>query len=193
MFFVIIAMAMMFAGGVQQVYAKGKAAPVRALEFEIGAGMVSPTNKLDFDKNRVGYNINAELRCNFKTHPFDIGLRVDGGTFHRTLKLNKDLFKFRSLNVMAVFDWNINRKGIFSPYLGIGIGGGLTSNQGMSIKDVANQPFKETVSSAAFCVMPRVGVEIFHRARATLYYKHIKDANSHFGLSVGIVFGGGRK
>ena len=81
MFFVIIALAMMFAGGVQQVYAKGKAAPVRALEFEIGAGMVSPTNKLDFDKNRVGYNINAELRCNFKTHPFDIGLRVDGGTF----------------------------------------------------------------------------------------------------------------
>ena len=170
-----------------------KAAPVRLLELEIGAAMVTPSAKLDFDKNKVGYNVEAELRCNFKSRPFDIGLRIDGDTFNRQLKVNKDLFKFRSLSAVVVFDVNINRKGVFSPFIGVGVGGGLTSNEAMRFKDVVNKPIKETVNSAAFTIMPRVGVEIFHRARVSLYYKYIKETNSHFGLSVGYVIGGGRK
>ena len=177
----------------QQAAAEGNAARVRALEIELGAAMITPTDKIDFDKNKVGYNIDVELRYNLKSHPFDIGLRLDGNTFNRELKVNKDLFKFRSLNAMVVADWNINRKGIFSPFFGVGIGGGLTSNESMSIKDVTNQPLKQTVNSAAFCIMPRVGVELFHHYRLTFYYKYLESANSHFGLSVGFVIGGGRK
>ena len=122
----------------QQAAAEGKAARVKALEVEIGVGMISPTNKIDFDKNKVGYNILAELRYNFKSYPFDIGLRLDGNTFNRELKVNEDMLKFRSLCAMAVFDCNINRKGIISPFLGVGIGGGVVSNEAMKIKDVTN-------------------------------------------------------
>lgn len=190
--FIVLLLALCCA--VQQVAARGSAAPVRALELEIGAAMITPTAKeIDFDKNKVGYNIDVELRYNLQSQPFDIGLRLDGNTFNRELKVNKDLFKFRSLSAMVVADWNINRKGIFSPFLGIGVGGGLTSNEAMKIKDVTNQPLKETVNSATFTVMPRVGVELFHRARVTFYYKYLKETNSHFGLSVGYVIGGGRK
>ena len=193
----ILLLALVFVGG-QDVAAKccaGKcnAAPVRALELEIGVGMITPSNKIDFDKNRVGYNLLAEARYNFKKLPLDVGLRVDGDAFNREVKLDKNLFKFRSLNALLVFDLNINRKGIFSPFIGVGIGGGITSNQAMAIKDVTNQPIKQTVKGAAFCCTPRVGVELFHRARVTLYYKYQKLTNSHYGLSAGFVIGGGRK
>ena len=191
--FLIVFLLAMFCTVGQQAAAEGKAARVKALEVEIGVGMISPTNKIDFDKNKVGYNILAELRYNFKSYPFDIGLRLDGNTFNRELKVNEDMFKFRSLCAMAVFDCNINRKGIISPFLGVGIGGGVVSNEAMKIKDVTNQPFKDTVNEAAFTVMPRVGVEIFHRARVTFYYKYVNETNAHFGLSAGFVFGGGRK
>ncbi len=189
----IVIMLLLSCFAAQQVVAKCPAKRVRAIEFEIGAGMITPTNKIDFDRNKVGYNIFAELRYNHKSRPFDIGLRLDGDTFNRELKVDKNLFKFRSLNAMVVADWNINRQGVFSPFLGVGIGGGLTSNEAMSFKDVTNQPFKETINRAAFTIMPRVGVELFHRARVTFYYKYLKNTNSHFGLSAGFVIGGGCK
>ena len=184
--------------GAQDVAAKccaGKysAAAVRALELEVGVGLITPENKIDFDKNKVGYNLLAEARYNFKKLPLDVGLRLDGDAFNREIKLNKDIFKFRSFNALVVFDLNINRKGVFSPFIGVGLGGGITSNQAMGIKDVANQPIKQTVQGAAFCCTPRVGVELFHRARVTLYYKYQKKTNSHYGLSAGFVIGGGRK
>lgn len=187
--FIFIVLALLFVGR-GELTAGVSAARVRALELEIGAAMISPTDRLNFDKNTVGYNIAAELRYNFKTRPFDIGLRVDGDTFNRKLELNKESFKFRSLNAMVLFDLNINRKGVISPFLGVGIGGSLISNQqAISFGDVT----KKSVEGAAFCLMPRVGVELFHRARVTLFYKYIKTANSHFGLSAGFVIGGGRK
>lgn len=45
----------------------------------------------------------------------------------------------------------------------------------------------------SFCFMPRVGVELFHRLRFTFDYKLQEKANRHFDLTVGFVFGGGRK
>ena len=194
---VFVLLALVVIGG-QDVVAKccaGKfnAAPVRALELEIGVGAITAAKKLDFDKNKVGYNLLAEVRYNLKRLPLDVGVRLDGDMFNRQMTIDKNMFKFRSFNALLVFDLNINRKGIFSPFIGLGIGGGVTSNQAMTIKDVANQPIKETVNGAAFCCTPRVGVELFHRARVTLYYKHHKRANSHYGLSAGFVIGGGRK
>ena len=94
---------------------------------------------------------------------------------------------------MAVFDWNINRTGQFAAFLGLGIGGGLVSNDAVRIQDILAKPIKQTVDEAAFVIMPRIGVELFHRARVTFYYKYNKQENAHFGLSVGLAIGGGRK
>ncbi|MBQ9137252.1 MAG: hypothetical protein IJX65_01280 [Alistipes sp.] len=171
-------------------------APVKALEVELGGGIASPTNRLEFDKNKVGYNLLAEVRCNFRRRPFDIGLRVDGNTFNRQWASDQNQeysFKFSSINMMAVFNLNINRKGAVSPFIGVGIGGALTSNEPLTLQAITNQPIKQTVKAAEFCVMPRIGFELFHHVRLTFFYKYLKDANSHFGLSAGVVFGGGRK
>lgn len=189
--FVLIAILSLCAMG--EVAAKSYASSVRALEFEVGAAMVSPAQRLDFDRNKVGFNIHGEVRYNFKYHPFDVGLRVDGDKFNRRFDLSAENFKFRSFNAMAVFDWNINRAGQFAAFVGLGIGGGLVSNDAVRIQDILAQPIKQTVDEAAFVIMPRVGVELFHRARVTFYYKYNKQENAHFGLSVGLAIGGGRK
>lgn len=47
--------------------------------------------------------------------------------------------------------------------------------------------------TASFCFMPRVGVELFHHLRITLDYKLQEKANRHVGISLGVVFGGGRR
>ena len=78
--FVLIAILSLCAMG--EVAAKSYASSVRALEFEVGAAMVSPAQRLDFDRNKVGFNIHGEVRYNFKYHPFDVGLRVDGDKFN---------------------------------------------------------------------------------------------------------------
>ena len=41
--------------------------------------------------------------------------------------------------------------------------------------------------------MPRVGFEIAHHVRATLYYKQLKKGQNHYGANIGIVLGGGKK
>lgn len=183
---IIMALVVAFVGfGPMETYA---AAPVKMVEVELGGGIVSPTEKLDFDKNRVGYNIQAEVRFNFKQAPFDVGVHVDGDSFSRTISLSKDMLKFSSINAMFVFDWNILRKSFFSPFVGVGAGASWLSGEkpletGTIIKE----------KPTSFCVMPRLGVELFHRLRVTLYYKNTKREHNHFGLSAGLVIGGGKK
>ena len=194
--FLILALFVAMFVGINDVSAKGNAAPVGMFEVELDVAVISPTQKLNFDKNKVGTNIGVELRYNFRENPFDVGLHLDGNSFAREPKDSKDLFRFSSLNVMGVFDFNINRKGFISPFVGIGLGGAMIDNmQPMKIGDITD---KDRIKGAAFCVMPRVGVEIMHRFRLTFYYKHIQSEklnqnNSHFGLGLGIALGGGRR
>lgn len=191
--FSIVMVALFALLSVAEVAAKSYASSVTALEIEAGAAMVSPSAKLNFDRNKVGYNIHAEVRYNFKYHPFDVGVRVDGDTFNRHFDLSDSRFRFRSFSAMAVFDWTLNRTGQFAPFLGVGVGGGLVRNDAVTIKEILSQPVKQTVNEASFAIMPRLGVELFHRARVTLYYKYNKKENAHFGLSLGLVLGGGPK
>ena len=71
----IFAIVIAFCFGMQLSMAQSR--DVGAVEFEIGGGIVSPTERLDFDKNHLGFNAQAELRYNFQELPFDIGLHVD--------------------------------------------------------------------------------------------------------------------
>ena len=176
--------------GVAATKSPGKAARVQALEFEVGASIITPSEKLNFDKKSVGWNLAAELRYNCPTRPFDFGLRIDGDGFYRKLTLNKESFKFRSYNALFLVDLNINRQGIITPFIGVGLGAGIYDNeQHIAASDIT----KERLKGATFCCMPRVGVEVIHRIRVTLYYKYFLTANSHFGLSLGFAMGGRRK
>ena len=78
----IIALLAVMAVGVQNASAQ-KVRKVRAIEVEIGGGIVTPTDKLKFDENKLGWNAQVELRYNFKHLPLDLGLHVDGALLGR--------------------------------------------------------------------------------------------------------------
>lgn len=193
----IIALLAVMAVGVQNASAK-KVRKVRAFEVEIGGGIVTPTDKLKFDKNKLGWNAQVELRYNFKHLPLDLGLHVDGALLSREGKTIQDAgigsgediksVNFASMTGLAVVDFNLRRAKNFSIFVGCGVGYGMLINDIEKISEIG-----DIDKLGCFCVMPRVGVELFHHLRATLYYKNLKTEQSHFGVNLGIVFGGGKK
>ncbi|MBR7182565.1 MAG: hypothetical protein IKD41_01065, partial [Alistipes sp.] len=89
---------------------------------------------------------------------------------------------------LAVVDFNLRRAKNFSIFVGCGVGYGMLINDIEKISEIG-----DIDKLGCFCVMPRVGVELFHHLRATLYYKNLKTEQSHFGVNLGVVFGGGKK
>ena len=76
----------------------------------------------------------------------------------------------------------------FSLFVGVGVGYGMLISDFQKIEHI-----KDVDKLGCFCVMPRVGFEIAHHVRATLYYKQLKTGQNHFGANLGIVLGGGKK
>lgn len=192
----IIALLAVMAVGVQNASAQ-KVRKVRAIEVEIGGGIVTPTDKLKFDENKLGWNAQVELRYNFKHLPLDLGLHVDGALLGRegdiqnsSLESIEDIktVHFASMTGLAVVDFNLRRAKNFSIFVGCGVGYGMLINDIEKISEIG-----DIDKLGCFCVMPRVGVELFHHLRATLYYKNLKTEQSHFGVNLGVVFGGGKK
>lgn len=176
--------------GIGQVSAQERV--VRAVELELGGGIITPTDKLHFDKNHPGWTADVELRYNFKKLPLDIGLHVDGAALNRESNPIQNVqelreVKFASITGLAVADLNIWRTKGFSLFAGVGVGYGMLIND---FKNISN--IKDVDKLGCFCVMPRVGLEIAHHFRATLYYKQLKKEQNHFGVNVGIVLGGGK-
>ena len=175
---------------------------IRAFEFELAGGIVSPTEKLSFDKNNLGWTAQGELRYNFKRLPLDLGVHVDGALFNREgqrLTTTEDLkgiatAKFTSITGLGVVDVNLLRTKGFSIFFGCGVGYGMLLSDIRAIQDV-----QDIDQKGSFCVMPRAGIELFRHLRATFYYKHfevggVKDlSQDHYGVSLGVVFGGGKK
>lgn len=170
-------------------------AEVRRFEGEIGVGLVFGADKLDFDRNQLGASLHAEVRYNLRRLPLDVGIQAGGTIFHRESDYAGQL-KFRSWNIMAVTDYNFRQTKKISFFGGLGLGyASLGASAPVSFD--GSQPnwggFVTGRKDGSFCVMPRVGVEFFHHLRVTLDYKWQEKANRHFDVSIGVVFGGGRK
>ena len=175
---------------------------IRAFELELAGGIVSPTEKLSFDKNNLGWTALGELRYNFKRLPLDLGVHVDGALFNREGQRLNDpeslkgiaTAKFTSITGLGVVDVNLLRTKAFSIFFGCGVGYGMLLSDIREIQNV-----KDIDQKGSFCVMPRAGIELFRHIRATFYYKHfevggVKDlSQDHYGVSLGVVFGGGKK
>ena len=158
--------------------AKRSDCEVRRFEGEIGVGINFGADKLNFNSNRIGATFFAEGRYNLQRLPIDVGLQIAGSIFHRDAD-NAGNLEFQTWNVLAVTDYNLRRCNKVS----IRFDNSNPNWAGFSTGD----------KKGSFCFMPRVGVELFHRLRFTFDYKLQEKANRHFDLTVGFVFGGGRK
>lgn len=165
---------------------------VGCIEGEIGGGFSFGADKLNFDKNKLGATFYAEARYNMQRVPLDVGVQVGGTIFHRE-SVNAGQLKFKTWNVTAVTDYNFRRYKKISFFAGIGLGyASLDNSAPITFDD--SQPnwggFSTGTKTGSLCFMPRIGVELLHRLRVTLDYKLQEKANRHFGLSLGVVFGG---
>jgi len=166
---------------------------VGRIEGEIGGGFSFGADKLNFDKNKLGATFYAEARYNMQRVPLDIGVQAGGTIFHRE-SVNAGQLKFRTWNVMAVSDYNFRRCKKISLFAGIGLGyASLDHSAPITFDDSQSNwgGFSTGTRTGSLCFMLRIGVELFHHLRVTLDYKLQEKANRHFGLSLGVVFGGG--
>lgn len=166
--------------------------PVRG---EIGGGLSFGADRLNFDRSNPGAAFYAEARYNVQLLPLDVGVQVGGTIFHRESDHAGQL-KFRSWNVMAVADYNFRRQRNVSFFAGAGVGYAFLDNSAPVVFDDTQSNwggFSTGSRSGSLCFMPRIGVELFHHLRVTFDYKLQERANRHFGLSLGVVFGGGRR
>lgn len=168
---------------------------VGCIEGEIGGGFSFGADKLNFDKNKLGATFYAEARYNLQRIPLDVGVQAGGTIFHRE-SVNAGQLKFKTWNVTAVADYNFRRYKKIAFFAGIGLGyASLDHAAPITFDD--SQPnwggFSAGTKTGSFCFMPRIGVELLHHLRVTLDYRLQEKANRHFGLSLGVVFGGGRR
>lgn len=173
----------------------GRARAVGRFEGEIGGGLSFGADRLNFDRSNPGAAFYAEVRYNVQLLPLDVGVQVGGTIFHRESDHAGQL-KFRSWNVMAVADYNFRRRRNVSFFAGAGVGYAFLDNSAPVVFDDTQSNwggFSTGSRSGSLCFMPRIGVELFHHLRVTFDYKLQERANRHFGLSLGVVFGGGRR
>ncbi len=161
---------------------------VNAFEIEIGIGAALGANNLKFDKTKTGFNGLAEVRYNTRCG-VDFGVQFSINGFNRQT-MNAEAVKFLSKNGFIVLDYNLFQDKGLTIFFGAGAGIAWNKNTGESTVE-GDDAFLG--KSRSFCVMPRVGIELFHRIRVTLDYKFGNKANNHFGLSAGFVLGGGKK
>lgn len=169
---------------------------VRRLEGEIGVGLVNGVNKLTLDGCDAGPLLYAEIRYNLRALPIDVGVKFSNSYFHRGADSQTHRLQTKSCNIMAVADYNLFRGRTISFFAGAGVGCGvlnLTAPITITRPDERWSGYTAGEGKAKFSVMPRLGVELFNHLRLTLFYTGEEKANNHYGLSIGAVFGGGRK
>lgn len=171
---------------------------VRPVEFEIHVGASQAIDRMDYAKRSNGPVLGIELRYNIKNSPLDVGFLVDLTTaFYEFKDLEvetvddytvKTSFEQSNRTSMLGFtcDYNFRQGGTVNPFVGLGIGLGVHD----ALIDVVND--KNDCNNTAV-VVPRVGVELWRHLRFTLSANLSCQYYNNLSLTVGCVFGGGKK
>jgi len=171
---------------------------VSLVEFELGVGAKASSNVsvLDFssfsairsDKTKMGPALFMEARVNIPTTTFDVGLQFSLHGFDREWSgMMEQTYRFKSLT--TYIDYNYRKWKNIVPFAGIGIGFSHIDID-IDYEAPAANDFSYTRSA---CLNPRIGVEIYNRIRLTCDWKFMEKNFSQLGLSIGFVFGGGKR
>ena len=168
---------------------------VRRIEGEIAFGLASGISALEMDDCDWGPRLTGELRYNIKSLPVDVGLQFSASNFYRSVDgIQNDRLKFNSCSVMAVADYNFRRGEKVSFFAGAGLGyayGGTTEPQWDAGHNWGGYATGEEANRLGFA--PRVGIELWNHLRLTATYTIFEKYNNNLAISLGVVFGGGRK
>ncbi len=134
-------------------------------------------------KARAGYSLGAEFRRNLEKLPVDLGLRLSFSKvgYDVEWKANDNSpgmwgkSYVNSIGIAAVGDWNFNRGGVVSPFVGTGLGIAINETYGSKVKPL---------------VMPRLGIGINDKLRVSVSANISDVAHNAMLLTVGYSFGG---
>ena len=141
-----------------------------------------------FYRMPAGFCAALEGRYNFRQRPFDVGLRcgVSGHNRWSQSSCSGDLQLVGSW--LAVADYNLRLLPGLTLCAGIGLGGAWVAEP-VEVTETG----ESRGDRGAFCAMPRVGFECWRHLRFTAAYYLMERESRHLELTVGIVFGGGRR
>lgn len=163
---------------------------IRAVEGGFSWGASLPTNGLGDKVLLDARDFIFEARYNFAKVPVDVGALLKGVYLIRERENPQETwpgwyedkkYDITTWHTMAVADYNFRREKKVSCFVGLAAGCG------------SEDAWNEKPVDVKFCFMPRCGVEFWHHLRLTLSYTHMDKRTSHLGLSIGGVFGGGKK
>lgn len=130
------------------------------------------------------WNLVAEGRYNFARVPMDIGVQFALGAVGRDWPTGLSCdYHLKTFSLVA--DWNFRRTRRVSPFVGC--------TAGVAALRIDRSDLQQTTRThdAAFCFMPRAGVEFFHRARLSVGYRVMRRDLRRCEIALGIVVGGG--
>lgn len=164
----------------------GFAQDIQKFEGEAYLGLTIPLGNFHDGEKVVGPDLGLELRYNIPRTAWDYGMSLNVSTaIYKYYDYPKTDWYWeqsnRSINIMAVGDYNLRQGLKFNPYLGIGIG--------LSFYDTINEVVYND-SGVSFVLRPRIGVELFRHLRIGIFSTITKTGYSNLGISLGGVIGG---
>lgn len=163
-----------------------RSVPVKAWEVEARVGGTYPFSVYG-DEARICPALGVEVRYNPPDSHWSFGTKLDVITTGRDMEMETETTElgFRTISLSALADYNLGQGKNVNPFFGLGLGIGSLD---YSIDDSYMDD-----SKLAAVVTPRIGVELFRHLRLTATATITRNDYSNIGISVGYVFGGGKK
>lgn len=167
-------------GGYAQEVQKRK---VQAVEGEIAGGAIIGLNKVGYEVNHLGYVLRGEIRYNFPSSAFDLGLGSQFARFNRSSSESHQYAAYSSIQLYIVTNYNWRMNDRFNCFFGVAGGASCwTITSGYSISMAPNKwsPY----------FSPRIGVEVWNRLRFTISLNISNKESNFVGINLGYTFGG---
>lgn len=160
--------------------------PVKAWEVEARIGGTYPLSVYG-DKAKINPSFGVEVRYNKPDSHWNYGAKLDLVTAGRDMELTTETIelKFRTISLSVLTDYNFRQGKKINPFAGIGLGIGK--------QDAKYDGSYHSDCNAAVVVTPRIGVEVGSNLRFTATGTLTRSDYSNIGITVGYVFGIGKK
>lgn len=165
----------------------------RPFEFEAGVG-INMAGKINGGAADIGLRFFIEPRLNIVNTPLDVGLQLSKSSFTRQEDIYGREHEIEHKWMLVTFvDYNLREWDRVVPFAGLGIGAAAVDNTSSWLDSDTGRRKDDTVFDRSFVFNPRIGVELYDHVRITAEYKWMRKEYSFWGLSIGVVFGGGQK
>lgn len=160
----------------------------RSLVGEVGLGSNYAWQTMIFSRSTPGLSAFGEVRYNFESLPFSIGVREQADLFQRKGRhewQNMDYLSYRFLLVGDYHRW-LTTKVIGFAGFGLGVAH-VDNSENLYLGDTDSSFYIDDGPFSVFSFQPCIGIILSKRIRISVSYTYGDRANSFIGLHVGYI------